>query len=94
MRNWFIWMVVAHATWLLSLEVIVLAGSEECLTEENQPNIKIFDSSAYYYTYTIFISGNMLYNMNLLKVHHYKKHIGIGNLDKLGEYGSQIVQRH
>ena len=59
MLNWFIKIINAHGTQLLSPEDIVQAGSEECLTEEDHQNIKIVDSTVFYNARPLLISGNM-----------------------------------
>ena len=55
MLNWFIWIIKAYGNQVLSQEDIVLAGSEEFLTEEGQQNIKIVYSSVCYDAFTLFI---------------------------------------
>ena len=68
MLNWFIWIIKAHGTQLLSLENIELAGSEECQTEEEHQNIKIVYKSVCYNAYALLISGNMWNDTNILKI--------------------------
>ena len=45
----------AHGTQLLPLEDILLDASEECLTEEDNQNIAIVDSSLHYNAFTLLI---------------------------------------
>ena len=69
MLNLFNLTIKAHGTWFLSLEDILLAGSEECYIEEDHQNIKIVVSYVLYNAYTLLMSGNMWYDTNILKVH-------------------------
>ena len=65
MLNWFIWIIMAHGTQLLTPEDIVLAGSEECLMEKDPQNIKIDEVSACYNAHALLNCGNMWYMMQI-----------------------------
>ena len=46
-----------------------MAGSDILGTEEEHKNMKFVDSSFWYDAYTLFISGNMWYETNILQIH-------------------------